>query len=139
MQMVESEMEQRNLLEKITVMIVDDSSAVIDSLKSILKSHDDIEVVGSAISGYDAIPLAIELKPCVILMDDQMPDMDGVEATRLIKQQMSSAKILFMAVHPTHLEEALTAGVDGFMTKDASRHEILEHIRGLKKRTESRQ
>lgn len=139
MAMIAGDMNQGKLLGKITVLIVDDSPAIVESLKSILKSHEDIEVVGTADSGYDAIPKAIKLNPCLILMDDQMPDMDGVEATRLIKQQNSNTKILFMAVHPTHVEEALKAGADGFMTKDASRHELLQHIRGLGKRTESLQ
>ena len=64
-------------------------------------------------------------------MDAQMPGMDGVEATRIIKQRIPATKVLFLAVHASHIDDALEAGADGFMMKDATRQELLLNIRKL--------
>ena len=116
---------------KITVLIVDDSLAISDSLRSILSSHGDIEVIGVASDGEEAVAQAIEHRPDVVLMDAQMPGIDGVEATRIVKQGAPDTKVLFMAVHASHIDDALDAGADAFMMKDATRQEILHNIRRL--------
>lgn len=115
----------------IFVLIVDDSPAISDSLLSILSSHGDIEVIGVASNGEEAVARATEHRPDVILMDAQMPGMDGVEATRIIKQRVPKTKVLFMAVHASHIDDALEAGADAFMMKDATRQELLLNIRRL--------
>ena len=116
---------------KVTVLIVDDSPAISDSLRSILRSHVDIVVIGVASDGEEAVALAVEHHPNVVLMDAQMPGMDGAEATRIVKQRVPETKVLFMAVHVSHIDDALEAGADGFMMKDATRQEILLNIRRL--------
>ncbi len=116
---------------KVTVLIVDDSPAISESLRSILRSHDDIVVIGVASDGEEAVALAVEHLPNVVLMDAQMPGMDGAEATRIVKQRVPETKVLFMAVHASHIDDALEAGADGFMMKDATRQEILLNIRRL--------
>ena len=116
---------------KITVLIVDDSPAISDSLRSILSSHDDIVVIGVAFDGEEAVVRAEEHDPDVVLMDAQMPGMDGVEATRVLKQRSNETKVLFMAVHASHIDDALEAGADAFMMKDATRQELLHNIRRL--------
>ena len=115
----------------VTVLIVDDSPAISDSLRSILRSHGDIEVIGVATDGEEAIARAEEHRPDVILMDAQMPGMDGVEATLIIKQRVPETKVLFMAIHASYIDNALEAGADAFMMKDATRQELLINIRKL--------
>lgn len=122
---------KRNSEGKITVLIVDDSPAITNSLVSILSSHGDIEIIDVASNGEEAIAKAARHRPHVILMDAQMPEMDGVEATRIIKQRVPDTKILFLAVHASHIDGALDAGADAFMMKDATRQELLLNIRRL--------
>lgn len=118
-------------MKKIKVLIVDDNTAVRDGLCSILSAHADIEVVGKAVDGLDAVAKANDLHPDVILMDAQMPGMDGAEATRRIKEQFPKIRILFLTVHSNYIEEALDAGADGYLMKDCGREELLEAIREL--------
>lgn len=129
---------ERGTLDKIRVLIVDDSPAIRESIHSILRSHVDIEVVGTCSSGQEAICDAIRLQPHVVLVDAQMPQMDGVETTRKVKEKVPEARIIFMAVHATHIEEALKAGADGFLMKDAGRQEFLRNIRRMGEQPHSR-
>ena len=117
----------------VTVLIVDDSLAISESLSGILGGHGDIEVIGMASDGEEAVALAEEHRPDVILMDAQMPGMSGVAATRIVKQRVPASKVLFMAVHASYINDALEAGADGFMMKDATRQELLLNIRKLAK------
>ena len=117
----------------IRVLLVDESPAVIDGLRSILQSCPEIEVVGEETNGADAVDKAIKLRPDVVLIDAQVPGMDGVEASRRIKEVLPDVKILFMAVHPDLVEAAIGAGVDCCLVKDCSRHEFIGAVRGLGK------
>jgi len=118
-------------MQKIRVLIVDDNAAVRDGLRSILSAHADIEVVGDAVDGLDAVAKANGLSPNVILMDAQMPGMNGVEATRRIKAHFPEIKILFLTVHSNYIDEALVAGADGYLMKDCGREKLLGAIREL--------
>ena len=82
-------------MKMIKILILDDSASVRDSLRSILSPHADFKIVGQAVDGLDAIAKANELHPDVILMDTQMPEMDGVETTRHIKKRFPEIKVLF--------------------------------------------
>lgn len=118
-------------MRKIRVLIVDDSAAARDGLSSILEAHTDIEVGGKAVDGLDAVAKAEKLHPDVILMNAQMPGMDGVEATRLIKERFPKIKVLFLTVHTSYIEEALAAGASRYLMKDCGRRELLNTIREL--------
>lgn len=118
-------------MEQITVLIVDDDSSIRESLSSLLRSPDDIDVVGLACSGQEAITMAECLKPSVVLMDAQMPEMDGVETTRRLKTSFPDVKVLFLAVHMDLVDEATNAGADGLMMKDEGRQELILRIRCL--------
>ena len=118
-------------MQPIRVLIVDDSRAVRDGLRGILSSHEDMSVVGEAVNGIDAIDKAERLRPDVILMDAQMPAMDGVEATVHIKGLLPDTKVLFLTVHPGFITDALDAGADGYLMKDSGRDELLNAIRDL--------
>ncbi len=118
-------------LNKVRVLLVDDSPVALNGLQGILRPHSDIEVVGEAADGAGALAEAAMLCPDIILLDAQMPDMDGVEAVRRIKELLPSVRVLFMAVHATQINLALEAGADAFVMKDCARQELLQAIRGL--------
>ncbi len=118
-------------MEKIKVLIVDDNEVVREGLKSILGPQADIEVVGEAVDGLDAVAKAGELCPDVVLMDAQMPGIDGTEATRRIKQSLPEVKVLFLTVYGEYVGGALAAGASWYLTKDCRRQDLLEGIRVL--------
>lgn len=115
----------------ISVLLVDDSEVIIHGLKGILKTSIDISVVGVAYDGYDAVDEALKLRPDVIVLDAQMPHMDGVDAAKFIKQSLPETRIIFMAVHDTRIDEAVLAGADSYLMKDCNRSELLREIRRL--------
>lgn len=118
-------------MEKIKVLLVDDNEVVREGLKSILEPQVDIEVVGQAVDGLDAVVKAERLQPDVILMDAQMPKIDGPEATRRIKKNFPDVKVLFLTVYGDYVGDALTAGASWYLTKDCRRQDLLEAIRVL--------
>ena len=117
--------------EAIRIMITDDNEVVREGLKSIFEGHKDIEVVGQAVDGLDALDKAEKLQPDVILMDGQMPRMDGPEAIRRIKKIMPDVKILFLTVYGDYAGDALASGASWYLTKDCRRQDLLEAIRAL--------
>ena len=118
-------------MEKIRVFLVDDCAVGLDGLRGILKPNEDMEVVGEASDGLDAVIMAQALRPDVILMDAQMPGIDGIEATRRIKALLPSTRVLFMAVHLSHADQAMDAGADCCVMKDSTSQELLDAIRRL--------
>ena len=116
---------------QVRVLIVDDSGVIRDGLRGILRHQPDISVVGEAVDGRDALDKVVQLDPDVILMDAQMPHMDGIEATRFIKRREPGRRVLFLTVHTSYAEEAQKAGADAFLLKDCRREELVETIRGL--------
>ena len=117
--------------EPIRVLIVDDDSDARNALASILRPHPSVLVVGTAESGAEALQLAQELRPAVILMDAQMPGMDGAETTRRLKEQLPEIKVLCLLIHIGDIPTALAAGADAYMMKDAGRLDLCSKIRGL--------
>jgi DNA-binding NarL/FixJ family response regulator len=115
-------------MSKTRVLIVDDCMVVRDGLRSLLKGCPCIEVVGEAVGGREAIAKAGKLQPDVVLMDAQMPDLDGAEATRHIKERWPHIKVLFLTVHSSYIEAAVAAGADSHLMKDCTRQELLGAI-----------
>ncbi len=118
-------------MQKIKVLIVDDSPVVRDGLFSVIGAHSDIEIVGDAQNGSEAIAEAENLCPNVILMDARMPEMGGIEATRHIKKHLPDTKVLLLTAYDDHIEEALSAGVSHYLTKDCRRDDLLSAVRRL--------
>jgi DNA-binding NarL/FixJ family response regulator len=118
-------------MDKIRVLIVDDNEVVREGLESLLTPHSDIEIVGKAVDGLDAVTKALETNPDVIIMDAQMPRADGAEATRQIKEKLPDVKVLFLTVYGDYVGDALTAGASWYLTKDCRRQDLLEAIRTL--------
>ena len=105
-------------MEPVTVLIVDDCPAARDGLRSILKTHADIRVVGEAKDALSGLEQALRLKPSIVLIDFQMPETGVKEAIRLAKESSPGTKVLSMLVHSAHIAPALAAGADGYLMKD---------------------
>ncbi len=113
----------------IRVLIVDDSAAMRDALSSLLDAASCFQVVGIAVDGLEAVEKAGELLPDVVLMDAQMPNMDGVEATRRIKLALPGIGILVLSVFADCLEASVDAGAEGCLTKDCEPEELFSELR----------
>ncbi len=106
-------------LEKIRVLIVDDIAETRENIRKLLQFEGDVEVVGSARTGKEAIELSIEEKPDVVLMDINMPDMDGIAATEAIRRKIPYIQIVILSVQgdPNYMRRAMLAGARDFLTK----------------------
>ena len=115
----------------IRVVIADDQPAVRDGLAMLMGLTDDIEVVGTAANGVEALELTRDLRPNVVLMDLRMPEMDGAEVTRKIRATVPDTHVLVLTTYADDdsLFPALQAGAQGYLTKDASAEEIERAIR----------
>jgi len=112
------------------ILIVDDHRAVREIFRDILEERPELRVVGGASSGVEAITMAHELRPDVILMDVSMPDLDGVEATRRLRAELPFITVLGLSMHPrTHALHAIEqAGADGFFTKGVDTQRLIDHL-----------
>jgi DNA-binding NarL/FixJ family response regulator len=115
----------------IKVLIVDDQDLIRGSLRIVLRGEKDIEVVGLASNGVEAIELCKQHEPNVILMDIHMPEMDGVEATRLIKEQYPNTRVVMLTTFHDmdYVREALAAGAVGYMLKAMQPEDLAVSIR----------
>ena len=115
----------------IRVLLCDDQALVRGGFRMILEARPDLEVVGEAEDGLQAVELAGQIEPDVILMDVRMPNIDGVEATRRIVERGSGARVIVLTTYDLdeYVYEALRAGASGFLLKDAAPAQILEAIR----------
>lgn len=115
----------------ITLLLVDDNDKVRGALRSMLEGFDEISVIGEAADGLTAFPLAMSLRPAVVLMDFGMARMSGVEATRRIKGLLPDTVIIGLSVHKDrHIESAmLAAGASAFLPKDIHPGELIAVIR----------
>jgi DNA-binding NarL/FixJ family response regulator len=114
-------------------MIVDDHTVVRDGVATMLGRQPDISVVGEASNGREAVDIAKSLSPDVILMDLRMPEMDGVEAMRLIREYNQEVKFIVLTTFDTdeYIFHAVEVGAKGFLLKDASREELFEAVRAV--------
>jgi DNA-binding NarL/FixJ family response regulator len=115
----------------VRVVVADDQALVRGGFRMILDAKDDIEVVGEASDGDEALALVDRLEPDVVLMDIRMPSLDGIESTRRIVASGSSARIIMLTTYDLdeYVFAALRAGASGFMLKDVRPAELVEAIR----------
>jgi DNA-binding NarL/FixJ family response regulator len=118
-------------VKKLSILIADDHPVVRDGLRGMLESQPDFEVVGEAADGAQAIQLAEELKPEIVLMDLRMPQVDGVTAIREIKSSQAETQILVLTTYDSDADilRAIEAGATGYLLKDSSREELYGAIR----------
>lgn len=115
----------------IRVLVVDDHAILRDGIRSLLESQEDIVVVGEAADGLEAIEGAERLRPDIVLMDISMPKINGLEATRQIKDRFPEVKVLILTQHDNreYIAPALGAGASGYVLKRSGRREMLNAIR----------
>ena len=114
------------------IIICDDQDIVRDGLELLLKLEKDMEIVGVAGDGAEAVEIAVRTKTDLVLMDLKMPVMNGVDATREIRNRCPGVKVLVLTTYGTDdwVLEALRAGASGYMLKDAAREQVVGAIRG---------
>jgi len=115
----------------IRVLIADDSIAIRESLASLLNLTSGFQVVGLASDGVEAVEKARELLPDVVIMDAQMPNMDGVEATRQIKQTIPGVGVLLFSVFIDYTEAGIAAGAGGYLMKDCELEELIAELKRI--------
>ncbi|MFP3988922.1 response regulator transcription factor [Streptomyces sp. E11-3] len=115
----------------IRVLIVDDQMMVREGFSVLLNAMPDIEVVGEAVNGHEAITQVAALHPDVVLMDIRMPGLNGIEATRAVVASDADAKVLVLTTFDLdeYVYEALRAGASGFLLKDASARQLADGVR----------
>jgi DNA-binding NarL/FixJ family response regulator len=114
--------------------IVDDHELARDGLRDMLADEPDLEVVGEAANGREALLLCSRLHPELVLMDVRMPEMDGLRATKELKRRYPKISVLMVTMHenPDYLLEALKAGAAGYVLKDASQDEVISAVRRVR-------
>jgi DNA-binding NarL/FixJ family response regulator len=117
----------------IRVLLADDHSVLREGMALILSVEDDIEVVGQACHGREALDLATDLVPDVVLMDIQMPVMDGIEATRELLAKTPATKVVILTTfeREDYLFDAVVAGASGFLLKNTEAEQIVEAVRAV--------
>ena len=111
----------------IKILLADDHAIVRQGLKLILSAHSDLQVVGEAANGREAIDLAQKLQPDMVLIDVAMPELNGIEATRRMIESTPRLRVLVLSMHkePVYVREILKAGARGYILKDAIDTELL--------------
>jgi DNA-binding NarL/FixJ family response regulator len=118
-------------MKKIQVLLAEDHTVVREGFHKMLDLEDDLEVVGEARDGRQAVALAIKLQPEVVLMDIAMPRLNGLEATRQILKALPATKVLMLSAHndDAYVDTAIASGTVGFLLKQSSSNEVCQAIR----------
>lgn len=117
----------------ITILLVDDHSYIREGIRYVLESLEDIEVVGTAANGIEAVAKARLYQPNIVIIDMSMPLMDGIEATRQIRENCPATRVLALSIYndPLYVKNAVQAGATGYVLKDGLPNELLEAIQSL--------
>jgi DNA-binding NarL/FixJ family response regulator len=115
----------------IRILLADDHNVVRKGLRGILDEYDDLQVCGEASNGRETVELALELKPDIVVLDLTMPELNGIEATRLIKKSLPESEILIFTMHEAEemILSAFEAGARGFVLKSDDELELVEAIK----------
>ena len=118
-------------MSKLRVLMVDDHAILREGLRALLSYYDDVEVVGEAQDGAESIGKVEELRPDIVLMDIAMPGMNGLEATRVIRERFPDTRVLILTQHedPQYVLPLMQAGASGFVSKRALGADLINAIR----------
>src|SRR5580658_4493257 len=122
-------------MKRITVLLVDDHTIVREGFRKMLELDGGIEVVGEAQDGRQAVALANQLRPAVVLMDIAMPLLNGLEATRRVLKDLPGTKVLILSAHndDAYVKNASDSGAVGFLLKQTSSHDVCRAIQDVHK------
>ena len=120
-------------MKRITVLLAEDHQIVREGFKSLLEHEHDIEVVGEAETGRQAVQLTRKLRPSMVVMDIAMPLLNGLEATRQIRKDFPETKVLILSAHndAAYVDQVAALGASGFLVKQTSSHELATAIRKI--------
>jgi DNA-binding NarL/FixJ family response regulator len=122
-------------MKRITVLLAEDHTIVREGFRKMLELEDDLEVVGEAQDGRQAVALVKKLRPAVVLMDIAMPRLNGLEATRQVLKAVPATRVLILSAHSddAYVKNATESGAVGFLLKQTSSHVVCEAIRQVQK------
>jgi len=120
-------------MNKIKVLLAEDHTIVRQGIRALLEPQMDIEVIGEAEDGLDAVRKTRKLQPDVVIMDISMPELNGIDATRLIKKRVPGTKVLILTMHELegYVEQVLKAGASGYLVKKTAMSELITAIRAV--------
>jgi DNA-binding NarL/FixJ family response regulator len=118
---------------KIRVLIADDHAVLRDGLKALLESGGDMQVVGMAANGREAVSEAVRLRPDVAILDLTMPELNGIDAARHILRRHPEVQVLILSMYhsPEHVHRALAAGARGYVLKESAGTEVVDAVRSV--------
>ncbi len=121
--------------QRLSVLLADDHQIVREGLRKILETEPDIEIVGEAATGRQAVAMVRKLRPAVVVMDIAMPLLNGLEATRQVRDAVPETKVLILSAHrdDAYIEKATELGAAGFLLKQTSAHVLSDAIRKVEK------
>jgi DNA-binding NarL/FixJ family response regulator len=120
----------------VKILIADDHAIMRDGLRAILAREPDLEVVGQAVDGREAVEKALSLAPDIVLMDITMPGLNGLEATRRIRDARASVRVIGLSMHadPSYVRAMFAAGADAYLLKNSASEELLLAVRAVAER-----
>ncbi len=120
-------------MEKIRILLVDDHTLMRSGIRALLEDEPGLSVIGEAEDGRSAVAQACKLRPDVVIMDIAMPLLNGLEATRQIRQQCPRVRVLILSMHDNeeYIRQVLEAGAMGYILKDAAARELISAIRSV--------
>ena len=122
-------------MKKIRILLADDHTIVREGIRSLIDEEKDMMVVGEADDGHSAVRMAVELKPDIVLMDIAMPLLNGLEATRQIRNRLPDVRVLVLTMHDNeeYVRQILSIGAMGYILKDTAARTLLSAIRSIYK------